>query len=85
MENRISADRLAEWAETCLRINHLNTLVQREIESGNLARAAELSERARARAWKLFNDMLQAGARKPVDYCEPDEEGDDDNSLTNER
>jgi hypothetical protein len=64
--------RLTEWAESCLRINHLNTLVQREIDAGALSRAKELSERARQRAWTMFNEMLVAGATKPEGYAEPD-------------
>ena len=47
-----------KWAESCLRINHLNTLVQREISDRRLHRAAELLERARRRAWDLFNDKV---------------------------
>ena len=67
----ISHDTLTRWAESCLRINHLNTLVQRE--AGLTLRAADLSERARRRAWELFNEMVAAGASKPEGYREPDE------------
>jgi hypothetical protein len=67
----ISHDTLTRWAESCLRINHLNTLVQRE--NGLTARAADLSERARRRAWELFNEMIAAGASKPEGYRDPDE------------
>ena len=70
----VSQDELTRWAEACLRINHLNTLVQREIAAGALERARQLAERARVRAWNLFNDMVRAGARKPEGYREPDEE-----------
>ena len=70
----LSDDELTRWAEVCLRINHLNTLVQREIAAGSLERAKQLAERARVRAWNLFNDMVRAGARKPEGYREPDEE-----------
>ena len=52
-------------------INHLNTLVQREIEGKSLARAAELSEQARKHAWSMLNEMFAAGAVKPVGYKEP--------------
>jgi hypothetical protein len=69
----VTHERLTSWAESCLRINHLNTLVQRELTSGSTARAAELSERARHRAWTLFNEMLAAGASKPDGYAEPGE------------
>jgi hypothetical protein len=75
----ISEDRLTEWAETCLRINHLNTIVQWEIKGANLERASKLAERARTRAWNLFNEMIQVGARKPPNYREPDDP-DEENS-----
>ena len=68
----VTNDLLTKWAESCLRINHLNTLVQREIVGGNAQRATHLSERARRRAWDLFNEMIAAGASKPQPYIEPD-------------
>ena len=67
----IAKQQLTEWAESCLSMNHLNTLVQREIDAKSLARARELSERARVRAWKLFNELLAHGAEKPEGYTEP--------------
>jgi len=63
---------LTEWAESCLRINHLNTLIQREIAAQKLERASQLSHRAQQRAWKLLNEMFAAGASKPDGYCEPE-------------
>ncbi len=66
-----SIEQATAMAETCLRMNHLNTLVQREIAAGNLERASDLSERARVRAWNLFNELVRCGARKPEGYCEP--------------
>jgi len=47
---------LTRWADTCLHMNHLGTLVKREIQAGNYARAQDLSERARRRAWDLLNE-----------------------------
>jgi len=67
----ISAEQLTHWADECLSINHLHTLLQRELDGGSPARAAELSERARKRAWKMLNEMFDAGAAKPEGYCEP--------------
>jgi hypothetical protein len=67
----VTQERLTIWAESCLRINHLNTLVQRELVSGTASRAVQLSERARRRAWTLFNEMVAAGASKPDGYAEP--------------
>jgi hypothetical protein len=66
-----SEQRLDEWAQSALRINHLNTLVQREIKAGHLDRASELSERARQQAWAMLNEMFAAGAKKPEGYAEP--------------
>jgi len=68
----IPMEQLSRWADECHRINHLHTLLQRELEAGSLARATELSERARRRAWAMLNDMFAAGIPKPADYCEPD-------------
>ena len=67
----ISKQKLNEWAETCIRMNHLNTLVQREIDAKSFTRARELSERARTRAWALFNDLVTHGAEKPEGFAEP--------------
>jgi hypothetical protein len=67
----VSAAKLTEWAESCLRMNHLGTLVQREIDAKNFIRARELAERGRARAWDLLNDLFTHGARKPEGYVEP--------------
>src|SRR3954467_643694 len=66
-----SAQQLTQWAESCLHANHLNTLVQREPAAGNLDRARELSERARNRAWTVFNEVGAAGGKKPEGYAEP--------------
>ena len=68
----ITVEQASAMAEECLRINHLGTLVQREIEAGHKARALDLSERARVRAWTMFNDLIGLGAKKPEGYCEPD-------------
>ena len=62
---------LTRWADTCLHMNHLGTLVQREIDAGNYIRARELSERARSRAWALLNELFESGAKKPDGYAEP--------------
>ena len=68
----VSLDQLTRWADSCLHIHHINTLVvQREIAANSLARATYLSERARKRAWQMLNEMFAAGAMKPKDYCEP--------------
>jgi hypothetical protein len=61
---------LDAWAQTALRENHLNTLVQRAIEDGDLIRARALAERARAAAWSMFNEMLVCGAENAA--CDPE-------------
>jgi hypothetical protein len=67
----ITVQQLTAWADAALRINHLNTLVQREIEAKHLVRAAELSERARRSAWEMLNQLFASGAVKPEGYAEP--------------
>ena len=67
----LSKDQLTEWAESLIHMNHHGTLIQREILGGDLNRAAQLTERARKRAWKMLNEMFEHGAEKPKDYCEP--------------
>jgi hypothetical protein len=55
-------------------MNHLGTLIQRElIPNKEHARAIDLAERARRRAWTLFNELLEHGATKPEGYAEPGE------------
>jgi hypothetical protein len=68
----ISKAQLTTWADSLIHMNHHGTLVQREIEAGNLERASDLSERARKRAWKMLNELFDYGAEKPEGYCEPD-------------
>jgi hypothetical protein len=73
-EAQISEELLTRWAESCLHMNHLGTLIQRELSPGKEnARAIDLAERARRRAWTLFNELLKHGAKKPVGYQEPAE------------
>jgi hypothetical protein len=71
-ELRISKAQLTAWAESLIHINHHGTLVQREIEAGDLERASHLAERGRKRAWRMLNEMFEWGAEKPDGYCEPD-------------
>jgi len=56
-------------------MNHLGTLIQRELPpTEKNARAIDLAERARRRAFELFNELIQHGARKPAGYQEPEQE-----------
>jgi len=54
----VTSEQLTLWADSLLHINHLNTLVQREIAENSLTRATDLSERARKRAWIMLNEMI---------------------------
>lgn len=76
MDGSISIEQLTKWASSCLRVNHLNTLVQRAITARELDRAGDLSERARREAWSMLNELFAAGAVKPDGYCEPGAVGD---------
>jgi len=71
-EITIRRSQLTEWAESLIHMNHHGTLVQREIDAGNLDRASHLAERARKRAWKMLNELFGCGAEKPEGYSEPD-------------
>jgi len=73
----ITIEQLTIWADSLIHMNHLGTLVQREIAEGELERAAQLSERARRRAWIMLDEMFAAGAVKPEGYAEAGSSGDD--------
>ncbi len=73
-EIKISEEVLTRWADSCLAMNHLGTLLGRELRKTKKdARAIDLAERARRRAWELFNELIAHGAQKPVGYAEPAE------------
>ncbi|MET3119920.1 hypothetical protein AAKU64_004168 [Undibacterium sp. GrIS 1.8] len=74
-EIAISKTQLTAWTESLIHMNHHGTLVQREIEAGNLERASHLAERARKRAWRMLNELFEHGAEKPEGYCEPEAKG----------
>lgn len=71
-EITISKTQLTAWAESLIHMNHHGTLVQRAIKTGDMERVADLSERARKRAWKMLNELFESGAEKPQGYREPD-------------
>jgi hypothetical protein len=61
---RISEELLTEWAMSCTLINHLGTLIQRELTpGGEHVRAIDLAERAERSAWTLRAELRQHGAR----------------------
>ncbi len=66
----IDKDVLNGWAESLIHMNHLGTLVKRELAEGNIERANHLAERARKRAWAMFNELIIFGADKPDGFCE---------------
>jgi hypothetical protein len=71
-KRQVSEELLTRWAESCLHMNHLGTLIQRELPATEKnARAIDLTERARKRAWELFTGLLECGAKKPEGYQEP--------------
>jgi hypothetical protein len=73
---QIPGELLTQWAISCLHMNHLGTLIQRELRpTKEHARAIDLAERARRRAWILFNELLEHGAKKPEGYAEPSQPG----------
>jgi hypothetical protein len=61
----VSEELLTQWAESCLHMNHLGTLVQRELKPTlENARALGLAERARKRLDIFRPDHRQVDARK---------------------
>jgi hypothetical protein len=69
---QISEELLTQWAESCIHMNHLGTLIQRELSPNKEhARAIDLAERMRRRAWTLLNELFEHGAQKPDGYREP--------------
>ena len=61
---------LSRWADSSLRIGHLNTLLERAIQEGSLERACALSGRAQSAAFSMFNELVAAGAESAA--CEPE-------------
>ena len=67
--SQIPEELLTRRAESCLHMDHLGTLIQRELlPNKHNARAIDLVERARRRAWVLINELMEHGARKPAGY-----------------
>jgi hypothetical protein len=72
----ISDDLLTRWADSCLHMNHLGTLIQRELApSSQNARAIDLAERARLRAWTLFTELRDTGVAMPDWYMRAEQKG----------
>ena len=61
---QISEELLTRWSLSCVHINHLGTLLQRELQrNGEYARLIDLAERIARTAWDLSCDLRQHGAR----------------------
>jgi hypothetical protein len=68
----ISEEALTRWSESCCHMLHLGTLIGRELpKTEQNARALDLAERVERRAWALFNELVEHGAKKPAGYQEP--------------
>jgi hypothetical protein len=60
----VSEELLTEWSLSCVHINHLGTLLQKELRrDGEHANAIDLAERVGQRAWALHEELRQHGAR----------------------
>ena len=67
----VTDEQLRTWAEDCLHVNGHAANIQRALESGNIARARELAARAERRTWRMYCEMVAAGAVMPDDYRKP--------------
>lgn len=73
--SEVSQELLTGWARSCLHMQHLGTLIRRELPpTEKNTRALDLADRIERRAWKLFNELLEHGAKKPDGYQEPEQE-----------
>jgi hypothetical protein len=60
----VSEELITEWSLSCMHINHLGTLLQKELRrDGEHANAIDLAERVGQRAWTLHEELRQHGAR----------------------
>lgn len=64
-------EQLRTWAEDCLHVNGHGTEIQRALETGDINRARELARRAESRAWRMYCEMVAAGAKMPEEFRKP--------------
>jgi len=73
--SEVSQELLTGWARSCLHMQNLGTLIRRELPpTEKSTRALDLADRIEQRAWTLFNELLEHGAKKPDGYQEPEQE-----------
>lgn len=61
---QVSEEVLTEWSLSCAHMNHLGTLIQKELRCiGEHTSAIDLAERVGQRAWTLHQELRQYGAR----------------------
>jgi hypothetical protein len=66
---QISRDLLDRWAESCVEIYRLGTLISQDIVQDIAhARAIDLAGRATRRAWEILSDLIQHGAKTTTVY-----------------
>jgi len=65
-------EQLLAWAEDCLHLNGHGTVILRALETGDIDRVRDLAGRAERRAWRMYCEMVAAGAKIPEDWRQPD-------------
>jgi len=71
--DHVSQDLLTRWALSCLRLSGLGCTIYWGLayNARQNARALNLARRVERRAWDLFTELIESGARKPENYQEP--------------
>jgi hypothetical protein len=64
-------EQLLSWARDCLHLNGHCTVINRALEMGDVYRARDLAGRAERRAWRMYCEMVAAGAKIPGDWRQP--------------
>ncbi len=65
--SEVSQELLTGWARSCLHIQHLGTLIRRELPPiAKNARALDLADRIERRAWTLFNELSNMVRKSPM-------------------
>jgi hypothetical protein len=64
-------EQLRTWAEDCLHVNGHGAEIQRALETGDINRARDLAARAENRTWRMYCEMVAAGAKMPDNFRKP--------------